>query len=70
MGFLSREQIYIAMALVTSIDLAGGVLAFKEKAWVVLLLALLFVPMDLQVLNVISKYTEADVVDPDFSIRA
>ena len=69
MGFLTKEQVFLAMALVTAIDAVGGILAYKDKAWLGVILAVMFVPMDASVLCAVSRYEDADHPTPDYSIK-
>lgn len=69
MGFLNKEQVFLAMALVTAIDAVGGILAYKDKAWLGVILAVMFVPMDASVLYAVSKYDDADHPAPDYSVK-
>lgn len=46
MGFFSVNQLFVAFALVTSIDAVGGILSYRERAYLGVLLAVVFVPMD------------------------
>ena len=70
MGLLTRTQLFICFSLVTAIDLAGGVTSYKDKAWIPLALACLFVPMDLGVLYIIAQYTDVDMPPPDYGVKA
>ena len=69
MGFMSTNQLFFAFSLVAAIDCVRGILSYQERARLEVLLAVMFVPLDLSVLYGVSQYTEADHPTPDYSIK-
>lgn len=69
MGFMSISQLFVAFSLVAAIDCVGGILSYQERARLGVLLAVMFVPLDLSVLYGVSQYTETDHPAPDYSIK-
>lgn len=69
MGFMTKDQVFLAMTLVTAIDLVGGVLSFQDRLWLGVVLAIMFVPLDCLVVYTVSQYTNTDHPSPDYSIK-
>lgn len=68
MGYLDKSSLFVAMAVIATLDAVSGILSFQEKAYLGVLMALMFVPLDLMVLKSAYSYTDADVPPPSYTV--
>ena len=62
-------MLFVAAVCISALDATGGILSYKERAWMGLVLAVIFVPLDLSSVRAVALYNLNQFPSPNDKVE-